>query len=112
LWQPFTSSSKIIDVAKNFADGPNGIIFKIKSVQSMFANAQVGFEKTQNFILVSKERRIHYCSGVVGLPIEFGGRLLEHESQLYSKQLQSSQDSTQECIDSSSTCFQGDGRGV
>jgi hypothetical protein len=49
----------------------------------VFANAQVGSQKTQDFVLVSKERRIHYPSGVVGFPTEFGGRLLEYESQLY-----------------------------
>jgi hypothetical protein len=77
----------------------------------MFANAQVGFEKTQDFILVSKERRIHHPSGFVGFPIEFGGRLLECKSQLHSKQLQSSQNTAQECIGSLATCFQGNGRG-
>jgi hypothetical protein len=78
----------------------------------MFANAQIGSQETQDFILVSKERRIDYPSGIVGLPIEFGGRLLEHKSQLHSKQLQSPQDTIEECFDTSPTRFEGNGRGI
>jgi hypothetical protein len=62
--------------------------------------------------LFQKERRIHRPNGVVGFSIEFGCRLLEHQFELHSKQLQSSQDTTQECIELAAASERNNGANI